>query len=96
MKGEAAELGVRVQPRASANEIAGVRDGVLLVRVTAPPAGGDANQAVRKLLARRLRIGVTRVEIVRGAAGRDKVVRLHGIPENHLAGFLKDICNTRT
>ena len=58
---------MRVQPRAGANEIAGVRDGVLLVRVTAPPAGGKANDAVRKLIARRLRVGVTRVEIVRGA-----------------------------
>jgi uncharacterized protein (TIGR00251 family) len=90
------ELRVRVQPRAGANEIAGVRDGVLLVRVTAPPAGGEANAAVRKLIARRLQVGVTRVEIAKGAGSRDKVLRLHGVPDDVLAGFLKNICNTRT
>ena len=91
-----AELRVRVQPRASANEITGVRDGTLLVRVTAAPADGKANHAVRKLIARRLRMGVTRVEIVRGAASRDKVLRLHGVPDEQLTGFLKNICNTQT
>jgi uncharacterized protein len=96
MSRPAAELRVRVQPRAAANEIAGVRDGVLLVRVTAPPAGGKANEAVRKLIARRMRMGVTRVEIVRGASARDKVLRLHGVPNEQIEGFLEDICNTRT
>ncbi len=72
----AARLRVRVQPRAAANEIAGARDGVLLVRVTAPPADGRANDAVRKLIARRLRVGVTRVEVVRGASARDKVLQI--------------------
>ena len=47
------------------------------MRVTAPPAGGQANEAVRKLIARRLRVGVTRVEIVKGAGSRNKVLRLH-------------------
>jgi uncharacterized protein (TIGR00251 family) len=93
---DGAELRVRVQPRASANEIAGVRDGVLLVRVTAPPADGKANDAVRKLIARRLRIGVTRVEIVRGASTRDKVLRLHGVPDEQLVGILENICHTGT
>lgn len=96
MSSAAAELRVRVQPRASANEITGVRDGVLLVRVTAPPADGKANDAVRKLIARRLRMGVTRVEIVRGAGAREKVLRLHGVPDEQLAGILENICNTRT
>jgi uncharacterized protein len=91
-----ADLQVRVHPRAGANEITGVRAGVLLVRVTAPPAGGQANEAVRKLIARRLRIGVTRVEIVKGAGSRNKVLRLHGVPQDQLLEFLKNICNTRT
>ena len=96
MSEAAAELRVRVQPRAAANEIAGVRDGVLLVRVTAPPADGKANDALRKLIARRLRMGVTRVEIVRGASTREKVLRLHGIPDEQVPGILENICNTQT
>jgi uncharacterized protein len=76
---QSATLRVRVQPRARADEIAGARQGAVLVRVTAPPEGGRANDAVRRLIARRLRIGPTRVEIVRGAAARDKLVRVTGV-----------------
>jgi uncharacterized protein len=79
-----AELRVRVQPRASANEVGEVRDGALQVRVTAPPADGRANEAVRKLVARRLRVGISRVEIVRGAGARDKVLRVAGVSEEQL------------
>jgi uncharacterized protein (TIGR00251 family) len=78
---ERATLRVRVQPRARADEIAGEREGALLVRVTAPPEGGRANEAVRRLIARRLRIGPTRVEVVRGAASRDKLVRVRGVSD---------------
>ena len=86
---DVAELRVRVQPRASANAIDGMREGALVVRVTAPPADGRANDAVRKLIARRLRVGVTRVEIVRGAGARDKVLRVHGISESRLRALLR-------
>ena len=85
---DVAELRVRVRPRASANAIDGVREGVLVVRVTAPPADGRANDAVRKLIAGRLRVGVTRVEIVRGAGSRDKLLRVHGVSESRLRAIL--------
>jgi uncharacterized protein (TIGR00251 family) len=72
-------IAVRVQPRANRDGIAGERDGVLIVRVTAPPAEGKANDAVRKLLAKRLGIAPSRVSIVRGATGRDKLVEIDGL-----------------
>ena len=59
-------LKVKVQPRASANKIAGFRDGVLLVRVTAPPEKGRANAAVIALLADALGVAKTSVHITRG------------------------------
>jgi uncharacterized protein len=71
-----ARLQVRVQPRARRDELAGERDGALLVRVTAPPVDGKANEAVRKLLAKRLGIAPGRVSVVRGASSRDKVVEI--------------------
>jgi uncharacterized protein (TIGR00251 family) len=86
---DVAELRVRVRPRASGNAIDGVREGALVVRVTAPPADGRANDAVRKLIARRLRVGVTRVEFVRGAAARDKLVRVHGVSESRLRAIFR-------
>jgi uncharacterized protein len=70
---------VRVQPRARRNEIAGERDGALLVRVTAPPVEGKANDAVRKLLAKRLGLPASRVSVARGAASRDKLVEVDGM-----------------
>src|SRR5881398_1737913 len=65
-----AEITVRLQPRARANEIVGEREGVLIARVTAPPLQGRANEALRRLIAGRARVGLGRVEIVRGAARR--------------------------
>ena len=73
-----AELRVRVIPRARRDEIAGERGGALLVRVTAPPEGGRANKAVCRLIARALGIAPTRVTILRGAASREKLVRVEG------------------
>ena len=55
----ACEIAVRLQPRARANEIVGERDGVLLVRVTAPPVDGRANDALCRLIAKRARLGVS-------------------------------------
>ena len=70
---------VRVQPRASRDEIAGERDGELVVRVTAPPVDGRANDALCKLLAKRLRIAPSRVSVVRGASSRHKLLEIEGI-----------------
>lgn len=72
-------IAVRVQPRARRNEIAGPRDGVLLVRVTAPPVEGRANAAAAKLLAKRLGVAPGRVSVVRGAASRDKLLEVDGM-----------------
>jgi uncharacterized protein len=82
------ELEIRVQPRARANEIVGERDGVLLARVTAPPLGGRANEALCRLIAKRAGVGVRRVEIVRGAAARQKSVRVAGLSAEQLRATL--------
>ena len=73
------ELRVRVTARASRDELAGLRDGVLHVRVTAPPVDGRANQAVCRLIARAVGVGRTSVSVVRGERSRDKVVRVDGV-----------------
>jgi uncharacterized protein (TIGR00251 family) len=71
---------VRVQPRASRDEIAGWREpGVLSVRVTAAPVEGEANRAVAALLAQALGLRSSAVTVVRGERGRDKVVRISGV-----------------
>jgi uncharacterized protein len=72
-------LRLRVQPRASKDQVGGVRDGALVVRVTAPPIDGSANEAVVRLLARRLDRPPSSITLLRGASGRDKTVHLAGI-----------------
>jgi uncharacterized protein YggU (UPF0235/DUF167 family) len=67
---------VRVQPRARRAEIAAQPDGTFRVRVTAAPEGGEANRAVIALLAGALDVAPSRVELVRGAASRDKLFRV--------------------
>jgi len=85
---EGARIEVRLQPRASRDEILGLRDGVLHVRVSAPPVAGEANRALCRLIAGRLGIAVSRVEIVRGERARRKVVAVAGIDAAGLAAAL--------
>jgi uncharacterized protein len=81
-------LKVRVQPGTSRNEIVpGRREGAVIVRVTAPPADGKANQAACKLLAARAGIPPSHVEVVRGAGRRDKVIRLQGLDPGDAASL---------
>lgn len=70
---------VRVQAGAKRDELAGRREGALLVRVTAQAKEGKANAAVCKLLAQLAGIPPSHVEVVRGALRRDKVIRLGGL-----------------
>jgi uncharacterized protein YggU (UPF0235/DUF167 family) len=82
------EIAVRLQPRARANEIVGERDGVVVVRVTAPPVDGRANEALCRLIAKRAGIGVRRVSILRGAGTHEKVVGVDGIAVEDLRASL--------
>ncbi len=72
-------LRVRVQPRAQRDALAGERDGALLVRVTAPPVEGRANQALARVLGKVLDVPPSAVRVLRGASGRDKLVAVAGL-----------------
>jgi len=70
-------LAIRVTPRASRNEIVEVLgDGTIKVRLTAPPVEGQANQALLEFLSEVLDIPVSKMEIVAGTTGRDKLVSI--------------------
>jgi len=85
----AAELRVRVTPHAGRNELAGEREGVLLVRVTAPPEAGKANAAACKVVARALGIAPSRVTVARGAGSRQKSLRIEGVDQKRLKAALR-------
>jgi uncharacterized protein (TIGR00251 family) len=78
-------LSVKLQPRASVNEIGEPIGGELRVKVTAPPVDAAANEALIRLLAEKLDCARGRVELVRGHKSRHKVLKLYGFtPEEVL------------
>ncbi|MEX1022967.1 MAG: DUF167 domain-containing protein [Dehalococcoidia bacterium] len=76
-----ARITVRLTPRAAREGITGERDGAILVRVTAPPVDGAANEALVRLLAKRLRVARGAVRIVSGEAARSKIIEVEGLDE---------------
>ena len=82
--GPAVEFWVQVQPRAQRAEVVGSRSDVLLVRVTAPPRDGEANEAVIRLLAETLHLPLGRIRIIAGTAQRRKRVRIDGLTTKEL------------
>jgi uncharacterized protein len=70
---------IKVTARAPRDEIAGERDGCVLVRVRAAPEGGRANESVRRLIAARLGARTAEVELLHGERSRSKTVRVAGL-----------------
>jgi uncharacterized protein len=77
--GDAVRFSVRLQPRASKSEIAGVQGVSLKVRVTAPPVDGLANEALIDSLSIALKIPRRNVCIVSGFSSRTKVVEVRAV-----------------
>jgi uncharacterized protein len=84
-----AQIMVRLQARARGEEVMGIRDGVLLARVSAPPVDGRANRALCRLIARRAGVAPSKVGILRGQRSRDKLIRVQGIDSATLLDALK-------
>ena len=74
-------LDVRVQPRASRTEYAGLFGDRLKVRLQAPPVDGRANAALLAFIADTCGLPRSRVSLDAGQTGRDKRVRLHDIAQ---------------
>ena len=70
-----AAIAVRLTTRASKNQIVGaLSDGTVKIRVAAAPAEGQANDELIKFLSDVLGVAKSRIEIVAGQAGRDKLI----------------------
>lgn len=87
-KDNAVTFKVRVQPRASRSELAGVYGDAVKVRLAAPPVDGKANAECRKFFAALFNLAPSAVEIIAGEASRDKLIRIHGISRDQ---FLRGI-----
>jgi hypothetical protein len=81
-------LSVRVTPRAGRTAVAGVRDGVLQVKLAAAPVEGAANDALLDLLSTSLRIPKRSFRIVSGARSRTKTIEISGQTEEEVRARL--------
>jgi hypothetical protein len=70
---------VQVQPRSSRDEIAGVHDGRLKVRISAPPVEGKANERLIEVIAKAFCVPKSSVEIIKGQHSRVKTIKISGI-----------------
>ncbi len=85
---ESITLSVRIQPRASKNEIIVMDGGQVKIRLTAPPVDGAANEALVRFLADTFSVSKSQVEIVSGHTSRDKIVRIGSATEADLERVL--------
>jgi uncharacterized protein len=80
---------VRVQPRASRDEIAGVIEGALKIRLCAPAVENRANEALIEFLAGVLKTSKSAVRIRSGEQSRTKRVEVHGVTRQQIESLLQ-------
>ena len=80
------ESGIRfsavIQPRSSQNEISGIHDNSLKIRLTSPPVDGAANKTCVKFLAKWLGVSPSKIRIVAGLSNKNKTIEIDGIDES--------------
>lgn len=81
-------LEVRVSPRSSRDRIE-VEGGNVKIWTTAAPTDGQANEAVRKLLAKALGLAPSRLSLVRGDTSRSKVFEVEGLSTEEVVAKLE-------
>jgi len=81
-------ISIRVTPRSSKDEVLGWQDGVLRVRLKAPPVEGRANEALCRYLASLLGVPAKDVDVVSGATARTKRLRVNGLTADEVRSKL--------
>jgi hypothetical protein len=84
-----AEIKVKVLPRSSKNQVL-VRDDLVTVKVSAPPVEGAANRAVTVLLAEKLKVSKSSIDIISGRNSRIKLLRVHGLSLQQVKALLSE------
>ncbi len=90
---EATKGGVKlhlfIQPRSSKNEIVGVHNDLIKIKLTAPPVDGEANEALIAFLAKVFGVPKRDVILLKGATGRNKTVEILGATESIARELIK-------
>jgi len=84
VKEEQATIVVQVQPNASQNKVTRFEDGVLHLRIAAPPIKGKANRELIKFLSAILGVSKSSITIEKGLTSRRKVVKIEGVTQEEV------------
>jgi uncharacterized protein len=84
-------LNLHIQPRASRNEVCGIHDNAVKLRLTSPPVDGAANRLCCEFLAKLFKVSKSSIEIVSGETSRHKRVRITGADQSELEKIITSI-----
>jgi uncharacterized protein (TIGR00251 family) len=80
---------IRVVPRTSRSEAAGIQGDALKLRITAPPVEGKANRECARMVAELLGVKRTQVAIISGHASRTKTIAVEGVKAKEIAALIE-------
>jgi len=89
MQEKRARVVVQVQPNASQNKILRFEDGVLHLRIAAPPIKGKANQELVKFLSNIFSVSKSSLTIEKGMTSKRKVIVINGLTQNQVMEQIK-------
>ena len=79
-----AKVALLVHPNATRNEVSGFSDGVLRVKIAAPPTRGRANKELTAFLSQLLGVGKSSITIIRGHTSRNKLITISGLSQEEV------------
>ncbi len=79
---------IHVQPNARRNEVLGFEDGILHLKIAAPPVKGKANRELIELLSKLLGVSKGSINIERGITGRRKVIAIARLDREQIVARL--------
>ena len=91
VESELARFIVRVRPNARQNQLVGFKEGVLHIRIAAPPIEGKANEALVKFLSERFGVRKSRLSIEKGLTGKTKTITIRGLSQSQAMSQLEKL-----
>ena len=82
-------LSAIIQPRSSKNEVTGIFNNALKIRLTSPPFDGSANKACIRFFSKLLGVSPSEISIVQGFSSRNKTIEVIGLNEKQFREILK-------
>lgn len=79
---------VRTQPASSKDQVVGLHDGAIKIKITAPAVDGKANQHLIKSLTKKLGVAKQDISITKGQTSRLKTITINGLNEAQIHGAL--------